>query len=162
MGQYHYIANLDKREFLHPHELGDGLKLMEFGASGEGTMFGLSLLLACSNGRGGGDFDAEIADDPRDYKLVEAIVGRWAGDRIAIIGDYAEDGDFPGFVASSPAENPWTDDFEKESNQLWVDISVSVRRVIECNAYFGPRVRASWGGVPGKSPYETPGVLKDE
>ena len=56
MGQYHYVANIDMREYLHPHVMGDGLKLMEFGPSGGGTMLGLALLLACSNGRGGGDF----------------------------------------------------------------------------------------------------------
>ena len=37
MGQYYLVVNLDKKEFLHPHKLGDGLKLMEFAASGDGT-----------------------------------------------------------------------------------------------------------------------------
>lgn len=76
MGQYHYIINLDKREYLHPHRFGDGLKLLEFGASGEGTMLGLALLLAKDNGRGGGDLRSNAK-----------IIGSWAGDRIVIAGD---------------------------------------------------------------------------
>ena len=31
MGQYFKVLNLDKKEYLHPHCCGDGLKLMEFG-----------------------------------------------------------------------------------------------------------------------------------
>ena len=41
MGQYYLVVNLDKREFLHAHKLGDGLKLMEFGNSSDGTMLAL-------------------------------------------------------------------------------------------------------------------------
>jgi hypothetical protein len=36
MGQYYLIVNLDKKQYLHPHRFGDGLKLLEFGASGGG------------------------------------------------------------------------------------------------------------------------------
>lgn len=80
MGQYHFILNLDKRQYLHPHRFGDGLKLLEFGASGEGTMFGLAILLANSNRRGGGDLRSN-----------NPIVGSWAGDRIVIAGDYGDE-----------------------------------------------------------------------
>ena len=38
MGQYHLILNLDKRQYLEPHAFGEGAKLLEFGASMEGTM----------------------------------------------------------------------------------------------------------------------------
>jgi hypothetical protein len=55
MGQYHLVVNLDRKEFIHPHRFGDGLKLLEFGCSADGTLTGLAILLACSNGRGGGD-----------------------------------------------------------------------------------------------------------
>ena len=87
MGQYHRTFNLDKREQLYPHAFGDGLKLMEFGGSSQGLMTGLAILLAssCKGGaRGGGDVHSS---DP--------LVGSWAGDRIAIVGDYSEDGDLP-------------------------------------------------------------------
>lgn len=89
MGQYHYTVNLTKREFIHPHQLGDGLKLLEqCGWSPGGTNDALKLLLSCSSGRGGGDYQSpNFADDPN------AFVGRWAGDRIAVVGDYAEDAD---------------------------------------------------------------------
>jgi hypothetical protein len=83
MGQYYMIVNLDKREFLNPHKLGSGLKLWEM-ANTCTIAPALLALLACSNGRGGGDFE----EDP--------IIGRWVGDRVVIVGDYAESGDIPG------------------------------------------------------------------
>lgn len=85
MGQYHMTVNLDKREFINPHGLGDGLKLWEQVGGPGGVGSALIVLLAASNGRGGGDFSTEYPD----------LVGRWAGDRIAIVGDYAEVGDLP-------------------------------------------------------------------
>lgn len=85
MGQYYYVVNLDKMEYLHPHKLGDGLKLMEFGCSSDGTMTGLALLLSDGNGRGGGDM-IKAAGGEMD--------GRWAGDRIVIAGDYGDGGKF--------------------------------------------------------------------
>jgi hypothetical protein len=86
MGQYFYLVNLDKHEFVHPHKLGDGLKLWEQAASSQGMGAAAIMLLACSNGRGGGDFRAD--DHGKVY-------GRWAGDHIAWVGDYAEDTDLP-------------------------------------------------------------------
>ena len=46
MGQYYKVCNIDKGEYLDAHSFGDGLKLLEFGASGGGTMLGLAILLA--------------------------------------------------------------------------------------------------------------------
>ena len=85
MGQYYLIINLDKKQFIHPHKFGDGLKLLEFGASGEGTMTGLAILLADGNNRGGGDLRSD-----------NEIIGSWAGDRIVVAGDYADKGRFVG------------------------------------------------------------------
>jgi hypothetical protein len=65
MGQYHTIINLTKQQKLDPYDLGDGVKLMEFGQSGFGACFGLGLLLA----------------------------NDWKGDRIAIVGDYGNEDD---------------------------------------------------------------------
>jgi hypothetical protein len=84
VGQYHIPINLTKKEFIHPHRLGNGLKLWEQGASQFGVSQAIHALLAVSNGRGSGDYH----DDPE-------FVGRWGGDRIAIVGDYAEPGDLP-------------------------------------------------------------------
>ena len=83
MGQYYKIVNLDKREYLNPHDFDDGLKLVEFGYSGGGAMAGLAALLADGNGEGAGDIKS---DSP--------LIGSWAGDRIVIAGDYAELGKF--------------------------------------------------------------------
>lgn len=84
MGQYFFVVNLDKKEYLHPHRFGDGLKLLEFGCSAGGTMTALTLLLRQSNEGGGGDYSGT------DTKTV----GSWAGDRIVIVGDYDESGLF--------------------------------------------------------------------
>lgn len=80
MGQYYKIVNLDKKEFITPHEFGDGPKLLEFGTSSGGAMMALAILLADGNGRGGGD----LKSNDTEY------VGRWKGDRIIIAGDYAD------------------------------------------------------------------------
>lgn len=64
MGQYHVIANLDKRLGYSPRSAGDFLKLTEFG-------------------HGGGAMCA----------LVALLDGAWNGERVAIVGDYAETDD---------------------------------------------------------------------
>src|ERR1043165_8172790 len=92
MGQYHYLANLDKKQVIHPHQIGNGLKLREQVGWEYSTATALVMLLASSSkdgGRGGGDFRAK-----------HPLVGSWAGDRIAFVGDYAEAGDIPGCDAS--------------------------------------------------------------
>jgi hypothetical protein len=93
-------------EYLNPHRLGDGLKLWEQGASQGGTLNALHALLAVSNGRGGGDYITGHED----------FVGRWGGDRIAIVGDYAEPGDLPShdgaeflYERCNAGRNGWTD-----------------------------------------------------
>ena len=88
MGQYHIVANLDKKEFLDPTAFGSGLKLLEFGCDGTSVMTGLTLLLAASNGYGGGDFPV------RDDRWSD-LPGRWAGDRVVIAGDYDDDPNSP-------------------------------------------------------------------
>jgi hypothetical protein len=85
MGQYYRIVNLDKKELLNPYTFGDGAKLLEFGSSGTGMMCGLAILLADGNNRGGGDLRSE-----------NEIIGSWAGDRVVVAGDYADDGKFLG------------------------------------------------------------------
>ena len=83
MGQYHKLANLDKRQIVNPHRLGAGLKLWEQMASNPGTGTALVILLAsASNGQGGGDLRSG------------EIVGSWLGDRIAFVGDYDTDSSY--------------------------------------------------------------------
>ena len=81
MGQYHAVYNKTKKECLQAHKLGNGAKLVEQIGFVGSTADILFLLLANSNGRGGGDFE--------DHD----IIGRWAGDEIVVQGDYAEEGD---------------------------------------------------------------------
>lgn len=78
MDQYFYAVNIDKKQYLHPHRCGDGLTLFEVGASGNGTMMCLAVLLA----------DGERAPELSD------VFGAWAGDRIVVAGDYADVGKF--------------------------------------------------------------------
>src|ERR1035437_6782691 len=88
MGQYHYLINLDKKQFVYPHQIGNGLKLKEQVGWEYSTATVLVMLLAASSrdgGRGGGDFHAE-----------HPLVGSWAGDRVSFVGDYAEAEDIPG------------------------------------------------------------------
>jgi hypothetical protein len=89
MGQYHVLLNLDKKERLDHYALGAGAKLREKAGTYPYTT-ALVVLLSASNGRGGGDFH----DDPNE-STSDRVVGRWAGDRIAIIGDYATSDDLP-------------------------------------------------------------------
>ena len=83
MGQYYKIVNLDREEFLDTYTFNDGAKLLEFGCCSEGTLTALAILLADGNGRGGGDLHSE-----------NPIIGSWAGDRIVVIGDYADEQKF--------------------------------------------------------------------
>lgn len=108
MGQHYYVVNLDKRQFLDPRTFDDGRKLLEFGCSSDGTMNGLALLLAVGNGRGCGDWSG---DDPK------SLVGSWAGDRIALPGDYVEAGEV-GHEAHSAVET-------------YTNISADVRALVE-------------------------------
>lgn len=112
MGQYHTIINLTRKETLNPLKFGDCQKLLGFGASGSGTMLALAVLLAGSSGRGGGDLDESPGIGP--------VIGRWAGNQIAIVGDYYEVGDVPGVA---------TEDLRAVANEErdgWVDISEAV------------------------------------
>lgn len=81
MGQYHVLYNTDKKEYVHAHRIDNGLKLLEQVGFEKSTSTALFLLVANSNGRGSGDAN--------DHELI----GRWAGDRIVVQGDYAEEGD---------------------------------------------------------------------
>lgn len=116
MGQYFKAANLDKKEVVCPWCIGGGAKLWEWAANTQGAIF--TLLLRKSSQTGGGDYRDPIpqserilaidsADDPARTLQdaiglavaaegmpanipADSIVGRWAGDRVVLIGDYDE------------------------------------------------------------------------
>ena len=124
MGQYHYLINLDKKQFVHPHEIGNGLKLHEQVGWQYSTATVLVMLLAASSrdgGRGGGDFHAK-----------HPLVGSWAGDRVAFVGDYAEAEDIPGSDAPRIYEectgSAKADQSKKRKH--WTDISSQVREMM--------------------------------
>ena len=85
MGQYWLPVNLDKKEYIHPHELGSGLKLWEIIANNSPGVGAALVVLTAAQGEGSGGGDLEDAD----------VIGRWRGDRIAIVGDYAGDSNLP-------------------------------------------------------------------
>jgi hypothetical protein len=78
MGQSYLLANLDKKEFIDPHGLGDGSKLWEFAFRDHGpTNVAIALLLAKRSTFSGADLE-----------LVGGRAGSWCGNRIAIVGLY--------------------------------------------------------------------------
>ena len=87
MGQYHLIVNLDKREFLDPHEMGVDLKAWEQLASLPSTPRALFVLLLSSNGRGGSDLNDAVVSGHGS----EPVISRWAGDRLAVVGLLTQD-----------------------------------------------------------------------
>ncbi len=116
MGQYWVPVNLDKREFVDPHNLGTGLKLWEQIANHPGTGAALLILMAAMpERRGGGDLQPH------------PIIGHWAGDRIAVVGDYAEDEDLN---AEHKAKSIWEECFGEVPT--YRDVSLDVCMVIAC------------------------------
>jgi hypothetical protein len=149
MGQYWKVVNLDKREFLDQYKLGAGAKLWEHLANSPGT--GAALLVLCAampERRGGGDFDMgenwhgpervdmtkEGPPVPDYFEIAKRTIGRWAGDRVALVGDYAEDGDLaPEHKASliyGLCRDPKDYDGDDPS-KLYTDITDDVVAVIE-------------------------------
>jgi hypothetical protein len=131
MGQYYVVANLTKREFISPSSFMDGVKLMEFSLSGNGVLSGLSVLLASSNGQGGGDLNVDEGWDD--------IPGRWAGDRIVIAGDYDNNPNSPGFkVYEMCGERTDMEQLLQAGGQLdnFVDISSRVLGALLSDDWF--------------------------
>ena len=124
MGQYHLLVNLNKKQVVHPHHIGNGLKLREQTGWEYSTSTVLVMLLAACSGRGGGDFRAG-----------NKSIGSWAGDRIAFVGDYAEPEDIHGVNAQEIYEKACaachpedTEGFAQSDG--WKDISLEVRQMM--------------------------------
>jgi len=90
-------------------------------------MAGLAVLLADGNGRGGGDLRSE-----------NPIIGSWAGDRVVIAGDYADEGNW-GVEGSLYAVS-----------EDWEDISDKVIEALSDDSYLcedlAKRAREGWPG----------------
>lgn len=78
MGQYFKLINEDKKEVVNAWDLGGGAKFFEWLYNREIRV--LAWLLRRSNVVGGGDIEK--------YETL----GRWAGDRISLVGDYDKSG----------------------------------------------------------------------
>lgn len=82
MGQYYVLANFDTKEMIEPHAFGNGMKFAEQVGWEHAFSTVTHYLVAKGMGRGGGDFE------DTNY------AGKWAGQRFALIGDYATFKDF--------------------------------------------------------------------
>ena len=106
MGQYFLVVNTTKKEFLHPHKFGNGLKFLEFATEECSIMLGLAHLLAQSS-------EGVTHDD-------KEITGRWIGAQVLIVGDDDESGIFD----KASEGNDYTD-IPMLSSSIWVKTHMS-------------------------------------
>lgn len=85
MGQYHHPVCIEAEEGIYPSGLGLGPKEGEQAFSRPGTPNAI-VALVCARG---GNMPAGCSESP--------LIGRWAGKRVLIQGDYTEDNDIPGW-----------------------------------------------------------------
>jgi len=85
MGQYHHPVCIDAEEGLDPAGMDSGLKEGEQGFNRPSTPAAI-VALVCARG---GNMPADCSQSP--------LIGRWAGKRVLVQGDYAEDDDIPGW-----------------------------------------------------------------
>lgn len=118
MGQYFKVINKTKKEFINPHTFGNGLKLWEIVASGSGVLQGLGLLLA----------EGHIEYNKKYEPIPSTIIGRWQGDSIAIVGDYAKSGLYD-----------MCEDEDGKPKNGWKDISIPTYRTLLKDTWIGSR-----------------------
>lgn len=78
MGQYYKIVNTEKKQYIDPRNLRAGLKMWEIVHNLGGLLI---YLTGRSSGAGGGDPRGETQH-----------FGRWANNRVIVVGDYHEEG----------------------------------------------------------------------
>jgi hypothetical protein len=129
MGQYHHPVCIEAEEGLSPHGMGQGLKEGEQGFSRPSTVNAM-VALVCARG---GNMPADCSQS--------ALVGRWAGKRVLVQGDYAEDNDIPGwngpplsklYTAMTPAEERGND---PEHPKYWDSVPVFTDITAEAKAF---------------------------
>lgn len=113
MGQYHVLVNVDKREWVDPWGIGLGSKQLEhIGEAGWPLVGSLAdamyILTMTSPARGGGDMP------------FTEVSGRWAGDRVMIVGDYTEDEDLPAEFLASQLYGTAHDSYQEISDKVRV------------------------------------------
>lgn len=114
MGQYFVFVNEDKQEYIHPHKLASGLKFWEILASPVATR-ALVFLLRRSNEGGGGDINTTTYQENK-----KKFVGRWAGDKISLVGDYDESNIYQKCMDASELadHNKWLTEQKREDEKL--------------------------------------------
>jgi hypothetical protein len=148
MGQYHHPVCIEAEEGLSPHTMGVGLKEGEQGFSTPSTPNAM-IALVCARG---GNMPADCSQSP--------IIGKWAGMRVLVVGDYAEDKDIPGwkgrrlsklYRALTPEEDrkPKRD---WKSIPLFKDVSREARDFLEavCNVRYFEQEQKCVDGSTGK------------
>ena len=116
MGQYHVLVNYDKKEVVEPYGLGLGAKQVEQLGAFKGTIAdAMYLLVMTSPNAGGGDLP------------MTSVSGRWAGDRVMIVGDYTQDSDVPSIPASKLYNGDYTDIADQVAEALQVAFGRNVR-----------------------------------
>jgi len=154
MGQYFMPVNYDKKQFLHPHKFGDGLKATEF-IGGRGTMSALGFLLASPLDQSG---DFSMPDDMQMPYDSEQLAGSWAGDRIEILGDYHDTN------IRKPDDATYAMIRDQEND--WEDISELMWNIVEANSWgeWKPPLedRRYWEEKEQKKPDTTPHIETDE
>ena len=101
MGQYFIIVNLRKREYIHPHDLKRGAKLLEI--SKDPIIYGLMSLLQAKN-----------------KEKTALYVGAWANDKILFIGDSEDSSFFKQVVVSFK-------NISKEAYNEYLNFSINVK-----------------------------------
>ena len=132
MGQYHVLINLDKKEFVHPHKLGLGLKQREHSFTEGSIGDAIYILLSLDNGKGGGDMNSPWHTD-------NGYFGRWVGDHVAVIGDYHDANPaslYPkAYNLAHEYDEEWCGDCEPKENH-YKDISDEIVKVFDQNLPF--------------------------
>ena len=90
MRQYHIAVFIEAEEGLNPHGMDCGLKEGEQGFGRPSTVNAM-VALVCARG---GNMPADCSQSP--------LIGRWAGKRVLLQGDYAEDDDIPNWDGPRP------------------------------------------------------------
>lgn len=85
MGQYHRLYNLDRKEYVEPYALGLGAKQYEHTGCKASLSDAMYMLVMTSPASGGGDWTPT------------PMSGRWAGDRVVVVGDYTQADAIPGY-----------------------------------------------------------------
>ncbi|HZX12085.1 MAG TPA: hypothetical protein VFE88_01375 [Candidatus Nanoarchaeia archaeon] len=101
MGQYFIIVNLRKREYIHPHDLKRGAKLLEI--SKDPIIYGLMSLLQAKN-----------------KEKTALHLGSWANDKILFIGDSEDSSFFKQVVVSFK-------NISKEAYNEYLNFSINVK-----------------------------------